>query len=76
MGLGHPKFIATALDYQLRQAQLRWIKFHETKIRKLCHILADEVVEAWTRFSAEAKTKLKHLFIAEKIGFITASGIV
>ena len=51
LGRGHPKQIAAPLDFQLRQAQLRWLEKHSDELIRVCGIMAEDVEESWKEFS-------------------------
>ncbi|MFQ5638571.1 MAG: DUF2252 family protein [bacterium] len=55
LGRGHPKQIASPLDLQLRQEQLRLLSQYEKRIKETRKELAGLTIEAWGRFCAQVK---------------------
>jgi len=51
LGRGHPKQIAAPLDFQLRQAQLRWLLQYSNSLIEACEGLSAEVEYSWGEFS-------------------------
>ena len=56
LGRGHPKQIAAPLDFQLRQAQLRWLEKYSDELKLACESKADEVKYSWNKFSEKVLT--------------------
>jgi len=55
LGLGHPKFIATPFDRELRESELRFLDAHRQELAQFSQRMADDVVAAWTRFRAATR---------------------
>ncbi len=55
LGRGHPKQIAAPLDFQLRQAQLRWLNEYSDNLIEACERLAFEVEYSWSEFSKKIR---------------------
>lgn len=54
LGLGHPKFIATPYDRELRESGVRFLEAHADELKRLAYTLADEVTQAWSRLCKHA----------------------
>ncbi len=57
LGIGHPKLAATPFDQIIRRQLLEHLGAHPGEIEALSYELADEVIEAWRRFVAEARAR-------------------
>ncbi len=55
LGRGHVNFVASPLDWSLRQEQLGFIDREESRIHQNCTALADSVETVWQKFCAQIK---------------------
>lgn len=60
LGLGHPKFIASPFDRELRQSGHGFVTSHERELVAISKAMADEVVAAWRRFRGSTRAGVSH----------------